>query len=437
MKLTRRIIALIMALIMTCFAIVACTPKDNNSDTGAGNNDGTQAGGKKYTLTVWGSKEDQTMLQEMCNAYAAANPQNTYKFLYGVLSESEAATKILGDPKSGPDVFCFANDQINSLISAGALARVGGEIEKNIKEVNTADSVDAATITVNGQDQLYAYPCTGDNCLFVYYDKSVYTDPSQIATLDGMLEGAKSAGKEVHFKLNDDGFYLSTFFFSNPNLKYNVTYDENMSETGVSINFNEAGGLPIMRSLVNYVNHDSLVIQTQDSDILGGFTEGTIASAVSGTWNAEALKEILGDRFGVAKLPTVKIDGQDTQLVSYMGYKLIGVNGYSENKGESHKLAQWLTNEENQQKRFDVRGFGPTNKNVVASESVQNDPVISVVMQQAQYSRPQKAVPGNYWTPMGALITSFIELKSSGTLLAITDEELQELLNNLVSQIAK
>jgi maltose-binding protein MalE len=97
----------------------------------------------------------------------------------------------------------------------------------------------------------------------------------------------------------------------------------------------------------------------------------------------------------------------------------------------------WLTNEENQLKRFETRGFGPSNKNVAASEAVANNPVIAAVMAQAKFSRAQKSVPGNYWTPMGALITPFIQRKEDGTLLNYTDAELQELLDALVAQIAK
>jgi arabinogalactan oligomer/maltooligosaccharide transport system substrate-binding protein len=73
-----------------------------------------------------------------------------------------------------------------------------------------------------------AYPSTGDNCYFVYYDKSVFTNPEDLTTLDKMLDAAEAAGKTVHFKLDNDGWYLSSFFFTNPELKYNVTYNENM-----------------------------------------------------------------------------------------------------------------------------------------------------------------------------------------------------------------
>jgi arabinogalactan oligomer/maltooligosaccharide transport system substrate-binding protein len=140
---------------------------------------------------------------------------------------------------------------------------------------------------------------------------------------------------------------------------------------------------------------------------------------------------------GVAKLPTVQIGGEEKQLTTFMGCKLIGVNGHSQNKGEAHKLAQWLTNEENQIKRYETRGFGPSNIAAANNENVKNDKVLSAVLAQSKFSRAQTSVPSNYWTPMGALITPFIEMKEADTLKDITDDQLREYLKALVDQIKK
>ena len=428
-----KIFAIITAILVLCLALGSC---------GGGKEEGDGGDNKtKITLTVWGAEEDQEMLKAMCAAYAEANPDKEYKFLFGVQSESDAADKVLNDVTSGPDVFSFASDQINKLYAGGALARIGGAIEENIKNINTASSVDAATITINGEDQLYAYPCTEDNTLFLYYDKSVIGE-DDIDTLDDLLDAAQAAGRTVHFKLNDDGWYLSSFFFAVDELGYNVTYDNKMVETAVDINYNNEKGLAVMRALANYINHPALVIQTDDSKLIAGLTPTAdgkveVAAGVSGTWNAASIEGLLGENMGVAKLPTVKIGGEDKQLTTYMGCKLIGVNGFSQNKAEAHKLAQWLTNEQNQLIRFQTRGFGPSNKVVAASEAVQSDPIISAVVEQAQYSRAQKSVPSQYWTPMGALVTPFIAMKEDNTLAYITDETLQEYLDALVAQIAK
>ena len=429
-----KIFAIIAAILVLCLALGSCGGGKEEEENG-----GEQK--TKITLTVWGAEEDQEMLKAMCASFAEANPDKEYKFLFGVQSESDAADKVLNDVTSGPDVFSFASDQINKLYAGGALARVGGAIEENIKNINTASSIDAATITLNGEDQLYAYPCTEDNTLFLYYDKSVIGE-DDIDSLDDLLDAAQAAGRTVHFKLNDDGWYLSSFFFAVDELGYNVTYDDKMVETAVDINYNNEKGLAVMRALANYINHPALVIQTDDSKLIAGLTPNAdgkveVAAGVSGTWNAASIEGLLGENMGVAKLPTVKIGGEDKQLTTYMGCKLVGVNGFSQNKAEAHKLAQWLTNEQNQLIRFQTRGFGPSNKVIAASEAVQSDPVISAVVEQAQYSRAQKSVPSQYWTPMGALVTPFIAMKEDHTLADITDVTLQEYLDALVAQIAK
>ncbi|MBQ6123920.1 MAG: extracellular solute-binding protein, partial [Spirochaetales bacterium] len=112
---------------------------------------------------------------------------------------------------------------------------------------------------------------------------------------------------------------------------------------------------------------------------------------------------------------------------------LIGVNGYSQNKSEALKLAQWLTNEQNQLLRFQTRGFGPTNKVIKASSEVQNDKVISVVLKQSEYFRTQKGVPGAYWTPMASLTKQFADVDP----MTVSDADLQALLDSLCAQIRK
>lgn len=417
MKKFAKIVVIAMLVSVLALAFVAC-----------GDKGGDQSGsGQKYTLTVWGAEQDQAMLKEMCNAYAAANPQNTYKFLYGVQSESDAADKVTNDPQNGPDVFSFASDQINKLLQAGALARVGGEILDNIRQVNSAASVDAATVVIDGEERVYAYPSTGDNTYFVYYNTD-YVTADDVASLDAMLQKSAELGKKVHFKLENDAFYSSSFFFAFDDLKYEVTYDDAMSEVSVDINYDNENGLKAMQAMRDYANNESLVIATDDTKILNAVRTGDAAIVITGTWNAKSIQEAWGDKVATAKLPTATIGGEQKQLVAFFGYKLIGVNGYSNNKGEAHKLAQWLTNEQNQLKRFQVRGFGPTNKNVIALSEVQNDIILKAVYAQQAFSRTQKGVPANYWTPVGQSVMG-------ETIKTASDADLQALLDILVAGV--
>ena len=83
-----RILSLVIALLMLVAVFAACNK--NNSDENKNQNNGEKT---KVTLTVWGSQEDQEMLKEMCAAFAAANPDKEYKFLFGVQGEGDAADR--------------------------------------------------------------------------------------------------------------------------------------------------------------------------------------------------------------------------------------------------------------------------------------------------------------------------------------------------------
>ena len=426
-----------MAAVLLCIGLTACTDSTDGNG-GSGNSDG---GNKKaVTLTVWGAQEDQQMLKEMCDAYAKENPDKAYTFHFGVLGEGNSSDKILNDVEAGPDVFSFPSDRINTFYAGGALARIGGDVETRVKAENAKGAVDAATIRVNNEDHLYAFPVTGDNCYFLYYDKSVFTDPKDLQSMDRILDVAEAAGKKVHFKINDDGWYLASFFFADEDLQYDVTYNDRMVEEKVSINFDSEDGLEVMKSIRHYVNRDGFVAQTDDSKIIAAFTpdkngKRECAAAVSGTWNASTIKKLLGDDMGVCILPTVRIGGEDVRLSGFMGYKLMGVNGYSPNKGEATRLAAYLTNEENQLKRFRDRGFAPTNKKAASAPEVTGDPVISVVLEQAAYNRSQKNVPSTFWTPMASLITPLVTAKAEGK--TVSDAQLREYLDALCRQIRK
>lgn len=389
--------------------------------------------GEKITLTVWGAQEDQALLKELCNEYASLHPENQYKFLFGVQAETDCADKVLNDPESGPDVFSFASDQINKLIQAGALARIGGENLKELTASNSSESVDAASVTIGGESVVYAYPSTGDNTYFLVYDKSQLTE-DDVKSLDRIIEVASGKGKQIAFKLYDDGWYLSSFFFADESLGYSVTYSDSLTEESIDINYDSEPGLEVMKALRSYFASPALTANVDDSKIISGITNGTLIAAVTGTWNMSAIKAVWGDNTGVAVLPTATIGGKEVALNGYFGYKLIGVNGYSQQKGEAHRLALFLTGEYAQKRRYEVRGFGPTNSAVMESEEIRNDEVISVVLKESSYFRTQKGVPSTYWTPMASLTKQFLDTSDP---MSVTDGELEALLSSLCLQIRK
>ena len=127
------------------------------------------------TLKVWGSQEDQAMLQEMAEAFKASNPDKTYDITFGVVGEPDAKTRYLEDPAAAADVFAFPNDQLYDLLAADALYEVTRNKDA-IVAANSAGAIEAAS----AHGQLYAYPMTADNGYFLYYDKSVISEEGAV-----------------------------------------------------------------------------------------------------------------------------------------------------------------------------------------------------------------------------------------------------------------
>ena len=92
----------------------------------------------KTTLTVWGPAEDQSpdygeWLQTTCEAFKKEHPNWDITFEYGTCSEGDAGKTVTQDVSASADVYMFANDQLQTLIDAGAISELGGSTADYVK----------------------------------------------------------------------------------------------------------------------------------------------------------------------------------------------------------------------------------------------------------------------------------------------------------------
>lgn len=339
-------------------------------------------------LKVWASNEDQTMVKEMVEAFKAANPEKIYNIDFGVVSEADAKARYLEDPEVAADVFAFANDQLKDLVKSGALYQVSGKYLETVKAENGEGSVGSCTL----DGKVYGFPMTADNGYFMYYDKSVFSEKDMM-NLDTMLSVAQKAGKKVFMDLSN-GWYVASFFLG---AGCKLTIDENGKQV---CDFNNEKGVAAGEAIKAFAANPAFM--TGDDAVLTGGMGTSIAAGVSGTWNANAMKEILGENYGATKLPEFSLAGIPTQMSSFAGYKLIGVNKLTKHPVDALALGAWLTNESNQLKRFTTRGMGPSNSKVASSPEVLAAPELAALAQQGAYAVSQNDVLGNYWSPAEA-----------------------------------
>ena len=350
-------------------------------------------GKENVSLVLWGPSQQQTMAEEMIEAFKAKYTDKNYSITYNVVSEADAAGTITTDVSAGADVYAFANDQLLVLQRAGALAQVGGSYLEDIRANNSASSVEAATF----DGKVYAYPYSDDNGYFLYYDKSKVDSPE---TLAGSLEDCAASGSKFIFDL-DNSWYDAAFFFG-AGASYEVTYNSDGSVNTVACDFDDATkGTVAGKAMIELAN-SSAFLNGDDNSITAELTGGTFGAAVSGTWNAKVISENLGENYAACKLPTFEVDGQTYQMGSFAGCKLYGVNPTSDHLADAHRLAAFLSGEEMQQKRYDDMQIGPSNTKVAASDAVKANIALAALADQAQYATAQIAVPGGFWSAVEA-----------------------------------
>ena len=323
----------------------------------------------------------------------------------------------MGDIHNAGDIFTFADDQLSSLVAGGALAKVPNASE--VKAANVEGAVNACSIN----DIMYAYPMSADNGYFLYYDKRYFTE-EDVKTLDGILNVAAANGKKFSMEWTS-GWYMYSFF-GNTGLEFGINDDGVTNHCNWNTTEGSITGVDVTQSLLTIGTHPGFA-NISDSEFVANVQNGTVIAGVSGVWNAMEIQAAWGADYGAVKLPTYTVAGQQVQMSSFVGYKMVGVNAYSEHVDWALKFADWITNEQNQTLRFEVRNQGPSNINAAASDAVQKVPAIQAVMEQSEFGVLQR-VGNNYWEPFTPYGETLVAGNPNGL-------ELQEIIDTLVAGI--
>lgn len=343
-------------------------------------------------LTVWGGEEDEALLTRIIEDFQTEyKGQANFHITFTAQSESNCKDVLMGDLEAGADVFAFADDQLNTLVAAGALEPV--ENADRIKSENLPGAVEAASVG----STLYAYPLTAGNGYFLYYNKQFFNQ-EDIKTFDRMLQIAEENGKKITMDWSSAWYVYS--FFGNTGLEVGLNSDGITNFCTWNQTEGDIKGEDVANAMLAIAESPAF-LNTVEEGFLEGVQDGSVIAGVSGVWNAVAMEEAWGADYGASKLPTYTCAERQIQMASFSGYKLIGVNAYSEHHTWAVRLAEWISNEKNQQLRFEMRGQGPANTKAAASANVQDSPAITALLEQSEFSCLQR-IGGNFWDPVSA-----------------------------------
>ena len=427
----KRVLSLVMSTAMVASVLTACGSSaeapatDNNAaatetKTEAAAATTEAAATEEVTdygtgeIKVWVAENVQTFTQDQIKAFQDANPQYAgYTVTVEPVGEGDASSNMITDVEGGADIYGFAQDQLARLVSAGALMPITGDYATAVTTNNDAGAAAAATMS----DTVFAFPLTSDNGYFLYYDKSVVTDPT---SLDAIVADCEKAGKNIYMEINS-GWYQTSFFFAT-GCKLEYTTDESGAFVGSDVTYASKEGVAAFKAMISLAKSPSF----QNGSSVDKATN--LAAIVDGAWDADAAKAVFGDNYACAKLPSFTVDGQSYQMSGFGGFKLLGVKPQTEQGKQlvCLALAEYLSNEETQLARFNEVAWGPSNLVAQQSDAVKSDAALSALAEQLAYTIPQGQYPGDYWTDATSLGDDVIADKYDN----MSDDELMKVLED-------
>ncbi|MBR4990632.1 MAG: extracellular solute-binding protein [Oscillospiraceae bacterium] len=421
----KKLIALLLACVMV-LGLVACgnTPAETTAAPEAGNDTPETTapaaeGPEAITLKVWAPQEDQVdanaWLCQMQAAFQAAHPEYAITWDNGVCPEGDAATMVTADPAAAADVYMFANDQLGTLLQAGALAKLGGPFLEQVQNDVSATYVNTVTST---DGSVYGFP-VAPNTWFMYYNKAIVGD-ADLTSMESILEKGI-----VAFEVKNS-WYLPAFFFA----AGGTLFGETGTDAAAGVQFGGEVGVNATNAVLDLLANPNFKV---DGDGFGnaGLKDGTVAAYFSGSWDYAGLYEALGEDLGAVAAPTVMMNGAPAQLKAYAGSKAVGVNPNAKNMKAAMEFAAFLASADSQLVRFQLRNITPAVTALAENEAVAASIVAaaeSATMANTSVAQPTIAEMNPVWGPVGTFGTNLADG-------SVTAENVAEMVDLLYTQL--
>ena len=385
-KAWKRLIAGALLLSLCCSGITGCGKEK-----------------EKIRISVWAPEGKLELMESYIRSFRQVH-EDEVDIDYQLSKEDEDTCRetILANPEGAADIFAFADDQLDSLKDAGALLPFSNDPDVALKPFGGKDSVAYQSVVRDGK--LYAFPQTA-NGYFMFYNKKYFKEEDDVRTLDRMVEIAGNTQKKVTMDYSS-GWYIYSFF-------QGAGLDLHMDEKGERniCNWNAKDtkhtGASVAEAMLGLTAKIGFEARGDDA-FIEGVKDGTVIAGINGAWNAEAVKEAWGDDYGAACLPTYTLDGQQVQMASFMGYKVLGVSAHTKYPEWCCRLVEYITSKDNQILEFEKTGEVPANLEIVSSEQVKDSPAVIALGKQSEFATLQRVAPP-YWdatSKFGAAIAS-------------------------------
>ena len=387
----------LVSLVGISLLLVGCGNKTTEPSTEAKKTEAPETG-LKTEIVVGASATQKPFVEAQAKEFLKANGYDKVTIKMYEVGEDKAQEITDFSAETAPDVYGYASDQTGTLYAKGALAEVPSKFSAQMVTEMGDEAANAAKLG----DSYYGYPDAGANGYSLYHNKDVVSD-EQAKTVESLATACAAKNLKFGYGLQTgDNSFFSIGTFMTFGARYQVSFNKDGTFKSATSDFaSEKGilGAKAVRQLLTDKRVDSTKAARDAAPVEGnGF-----GAVVEGSWNYAKFSEALGAKMGVAKLPTITVEGQTKNLSSFLGYKLLGVNPKKSGKNVErltliHQLANYLVSAKVQEARFDALNTVPTQKSVKAMEKVQNNGLVKALAAQGEFAVAQTVTPANIWS---------------------------------------
>ncbi|HCC6724018.1 TPA: extracellular solute-binding protein [Enterococcus faecium] len=359
---------------------------------GNGNSSAEGESDEGKTLTVSVDSGYKDYINEIKNTFEKENDVKI-KLVEKDMFDQLESLALDGPAGKGPDVMMAAYDRIGALGQQGHLAEV------KLGNEAAYDETDKAQVTYDGK--IYGEPAVIET-LVLYYNKDlVDTAPSTFKDLENLSKDSRfafesEAGKNTGFLAKWTDFYYSYGLIAGYGGYVFGDDGTNPSDIGL----NNAGAVEGISYATDWFKNvwpkGMQDIKSAGDFASQQFMSNKTAAIIDGPWQAQTYKEN-NINYGVAKIPTLN-NGQPYQ--PFGGGKGWVVSNYAKNKDLSQKWLDYVTNQENQEKFFEMVNEIPANQQARETAKAKNDELTTAVIEQYETAQAMPNIPemGEVWT---------------------------------------
>ncbi len=380
--------ALVLALTLSMMLGLTACGGQNQGDqqvSADGNQQVENTDNGPVDLVVWGAAEDKALIEkQIANFEKAYEGQAQFQITVEAVEEEEAPAKVLENMDEAADVFIFRDPKLSTLVAAGALSAV--QVPDTVEREATAYAFEAASF----EKTLYAYPMATTGGYLTYFNKAEMTS-AEASTIDSIIYKAEVLEKKFATDWTSaEDIYL---FWGSAELYIRATEDGRGNETNVAATTGKHKGRQVSQGFADMIYEPAFASMTAEES-MEGIKNGTVVAFIGRTELEDQVRAILGENFGVAKIPQLSLASGNFEVGCDLDYRMVGVNAYTEHTDWAHKLAAYLTNEESQTLRLKEKGDRPCNAAVATSTAAVSDPMIKAMNAQEKFCYSCTALPG-------------------------------------------